>query len=302
MRGRMSKNSLKSKLSMILLTVIGSTIFFFFLAVLLAPLFFHLSHKELISLADDFSSPVGIEVLKFIQGFNTIGAFMIPGIIAAYLLSTNPATFIGADSFPRKYGLTLILLIIVALSGMVISDTLYNLTTSISFPSPLQSVEQYFKNMDKAYQEQLEAFLKMNSLIDFVEIFVIVAVLPAVCEETLFRGVLQPVMGKAVKNDHLGIIIIAFLFALLHRQFYSFLSIMALGIVLGYLRYWSGSLWVPVIMHLINNGAWTIAIYFFDRNIDRINEISFTETYCLWPGLLIFILSLVGLYKVLRSQ
>jgi len=289
------------QLLVILMSVISGAIFFFFMAAALIPLFFPYSYSDVPDLLVNTMSPEGIEVLKFLQGFSTFGTFLAPALFCAYLFSTRPASFMGTDNFPRKAAITVFLLLVLTVSGTVISDGLYRLSKAIPLPESLDFVKQFMENLEATYQEQIKLFLQMNSFADFAEIFVVIAVLPAVCEETLFRGVIQPVMSRALKSSHLGIIITAFFFSLLHQQFYSFLSIMVLGVVLGYLRYWSGSLWVSIIMHLINNGMLVIAIYFFDLPVEEANEIGLEETYYFWPGLLIFILSLFGLYRVIKK-
>jgi hypothetical protein len=82
-----------------------------------------------------------------------------------------------------------------------------------------------------------------------------IAIIPAICEELLFRGVLMPLLGKMTRNIHIAIWITAALFSLIHMQFYGFLPRLLMGAVLGYLVIWSGSLWTAILAHFVNNAT-----------------------------------------------
>ncbi|MFA5196683.1 MAG: CPBP family intramembrane glutamic endopeptidase, partial [Bacteroidales bacterium] len=106
----------------------------------------------------------------------------------------------------------------------------------------------------------------------FINILMI-AVLPAIGEEFFFRGVLQRLLGEWFKNVHVAVIVTAVIFSAFHLQFYGFLPRFLLGMFLGYIFYWSGSLWVPIIVHFINNGlavvvAWLSARGMVDFNFE----------------------------------
>ena len=68
-----------------------------------------------------------------------------------------------------------------------------------------------------------------------------------------------------IKNIHINILIVSILFSAMHLQFYGFLPRMALGLLLGYLYYWMGSIWVPVLVHFINNGAMVLIYYLAEK-------------------------------------
>jgi membrane protease YdiL (CAAX protease family) len=135
-------------------------------------------------------------------------------------------------------------------------------------------IKAYLDNTQETMGQQMEVLLRMDSFFDFFYIFFLLAVLPAICEETLFRGVVQPLFIKGFKNVHLGILVTSLIFGVMHQQFYSFMSITALSIVLGYLKEWSKSLWIPIIMHLINNGTIVISIYYFNVSLEEANDLS----------------------------
>jgi len=108
-------------------------------------------------------------------------------------------------------------------------------------------------------------------------VMLIVAVVPAVGEELLFRGVLQKIMIAWTKNPHFGVWITAFLFSALHLQFFGFFPRMLLGALFGYLFLWSKSLWLPILGHFINNGTVVLASYFYPEMVNKADIALFGE-------------------------
>ena len=101
----------------------------------------------------------------------------------------------------------------------------------------------------------------MDGIGDLVVNLIIVALLAAVGEELLFRGSMQNIFLEWTKNKHAAVWITAVLFSALHAQFYGFLPRMLLGVVLGYLYIWSGSLWLSMLFHFLNNGLAVLFSY-----------------------------------------
>ena len=105
----------------------------------------------------------------------------------------------------------------------------------------------------------------MNSAMDLFINLIMIGLIPAIGEELVFRGVVQKIFSQWSKNVHIGIWSAAFLFSAMHMQFYGFLPRMMLGGLLGYLYVWSGSLWLPIIGHFVNNAGAVLMSYFFQR-------------------------------------
>jgi membrane protease YdiL (CAAX protease family) len=125
----------------------------------------------------------------------------------------------------------------------------------------------------------LEKILKMDSLgVFFFNVFLI-AIIPAIGEEVLFRGLVMDFIEKSSKNVHLAIWGSAIAFSLFHLQFQGFLPRLLLGALLGYSFYFSRSLWVPIILHFLNNAAPIVALYFFGNDLAAINPADSTEIH-----------------------
>ena len=120
-----------------------------------------------------------------------------------------------------------------------------------------------------------EAFLAMNNMGDLLINLFLIALIPAIGEDLLFRGVLQQLFTKWTGKIHLAIFISAFLFSAIHMQFFGFLPRFVLGLVLGYMFYWSKNLWLPILAHFTNNALAIIFTYQFVADkiqIEFLNE------------------------------
>lgn len=93
----------------------------------------------------------------------------------------------------------------------------------------------------------------------FALVLLAVAVLPALGEEIVFRGLIQPGFIRMTGSAHFGIWLTAGFFGLVHLQFAGLLPRVFLGAVLGFLAYRSQRLWIPIVAHALFNGAQAVA-------------------------------------------
>ena len=105
------------------------------------------------------------------------------------------------------------------------------------------------KASEESAAKQIEFMLKRNTVQDLLLNLVLVAVFAGVGEELFFRGVLQRLFIKLFKNPWAGILVTAFIFSAIHFQFYGFIPRFILGILLGLIYWYSGSLWPAIIAH-----------------------------------------------------
>ena len=202
----------------------------------------------------DWSKPELISTLKWIQGISSIMIFLLPAWIYARISFTGkPFYFLGLKKAERSamYGLA-ILTIMLAFPFVI---WLGELNQKIPLPDWMTAMER-----DTA--KQMEALLKVNKPIDIVVNVFIIAVLPAICEELCFRGALQRILIHCTRSPWVGIIVTSILFSALHLQFQGFLPRMFLGIILGALYWYSGSLWTSILAHFVNNGVQVVAVSF----------------------------------------
>ena len=135
------------------------------------------------------------------------------------------------------------------------------------FPEWLSGIEQWMQDAEEKAAELTEAFLKVESIGGLAFNLFMIAFLPAIGEELLFRGVIQRIFTRMTKSHHWGIWISAILFSSLHLQFYGFVPRLLLGVLFGYLLVWSGSLWLPIVGHFLNNTFAVLAMFLIDKKL-----------------------------------
>jgi uncharacterized protein len=203
--------------------------------------------------------------LKYFQVVQSIGVFIVPPFILGWLFHGQIFDYLNLNRPINFESVLLVLVLSFAASPFI--NFIGEINANMQLPSWLSGVEIWMKNAEDKAAELTEAFLKVETLGGlFFNIFM-VAFLPAIGEELLFRGVIQRIFTNWTRNYHWGIWISAFLFSALHMQFYGFIPRLFLGVLFGYLLVWSGSIWLPIIAHFINNGVAVIAMYMIDKKL-----------------------------------
>ena len=206
-----------------------------------------------------FISGDKIESLKILTAIQHLLLFVIPPLLAAYIYSKSVKKYLYLNN--SKPSLIFLTILIILFAIPVINFTgLIN--SNLSLPEGLSGLENIMKKMEESAKIITEKFLNVDTVGGLIINIIIIAILPAIGEELLFRGVLLRLLNDWVKNMHIAIIISAFFFSFIHFQFYGFIPRMLLGILFGYLLYWSGSIWLPVLAHFINNTLAVTAFYF----------------------------------------
>ena len=288
MRGALSDHNVFVQFFIILLlALVGATLLTAVAVVVAIPLY-GLNYESVMEILENPQALADSGILTYIQGFNTIGTFAVPALLGAYLVFDNPAKSIGTDRFTRNGFITIWLMVGLALLGASISDVLFRWMESLPLPEDWHA---YFRSQQGMMEEQYRSLLKMESNFEFIEVLFVMALLPALCEELLFRGTLFGIFQRW--GNLAAVFITSVLFAGLHLQFYAFLPILVLGITLGLVRLWSRSLWVPTILHFVNNASIVVAVYFFDVSYDNLE----VETVSLEPWQVA--LSVIGFFFIM---
>ena len=221
-----------------------------------------------------------ISALKFFQLISSISLFVIPPFIFAYLVYPSVRDFLRIKKRPdiSKLGLT----ILAAICFLPFSNLLGWVNSFMTFPDFMSGVEIWMKVKEKETTEMLTAFLSVNTYSGLFYNIVLIALVPALGEELLFRGVVQRIFTEWFKNIHWGIWISAILFSTIHFQFFGFLPRLLLGVFFGYILEATGSLWIPILAHFINNLAGVLLAYFVTQNALPINSNDFGMTNETW--------------------
>ncbi len=230
----------------------------------LASAIYGISPEQLEGLLNDFENPITIPVLKLIQTVSEIGTFILPAFFVAYTFSNSATGYLKLDKKPNWISVAAVFAMLIA--AVPVINFLGELNSRMVFPSWLAGLERMMKESEDQASKLTEKFLAINSPFQFVYAIIMIAVLPALGEELLFRGVLQRIFSEWSRNIHTGVWATAILFSAMHMQFYGFVPRMLLGVMLGYLFLWSGSLWLPILAHFFNNGAAVVASYLYKEN------------------------------------
>lgn len=114
-----------------------------------------------------------------------------------------------------------------------------------------------------------------------------VAVVPAVCEELMFRGIILRNFERELP-PWVAVVLTGTLFGLYHLRFTQALPLILLGILITWLVWRTGSLWVVVAVHFVNNaGSVVFASYFPEIAFDPTFTESAPPVYLVVAGLLI---------------
>ena len=131
---------------------------------------------------------------------------------------------------------------------------------AITLPKSWESIELGMRVLEDKAAEMTKLIVICNSTGELLLVIFTVALLPAIGEELVFRGILQNGLIKAFGNKHVAVLISAAVFSFIHFQFFGFFPRMLLGIVLGYLYITSGNILVSMVMHFTNNAMAVIAL------------------------------------------
>ena len=269
------------------------------IATVVSPLFFNVSLDELKTLNPTSANPDYLSALKLIQTLSSIGTFVIPPLVLAFLFSQRPSEYLSLN---KGISAADVLLVLTAMFASVpLINYLVELNGKMSLPSFLDWLEEWMQKNETLAAEVTEKFLDVNSVSQLLLNVFIVALIPAIGEELLFRGVVQKIFTELFKSPGAAILVTSILFSALHFQFYGFLPRMLLGILLGYMLVWSGSLWLPMVAHFINNAAGVILVYLYHTgsiNIDPDKVGAENDSFsALVTGTLFLIAALWLLYK-----
>ena len=223
---------------------------------------------------------------------NHLTTFVIPGVLFSYFFYKGKwARFLRIDKIPKVYNVFLGSILILA--AFPLAQFAYWLNMQIPMPSLLVEMEQ-------GTAEMVKNLLLVDQPHELWFNLFIIAVIPAIGEEFIFRGILQKKLMEQFKKPHVAIWVAALIFSAIHMQFQGFLSRVLLGAILGYLYHWTGNLWVPIIAHLVNNAVQIVGQYFFQKGMIDINlDDSMIEVN--WPMTIIAFIVVGGLsYAIMQ--
>ncbi|MCB9032540.1 MAG: CPBP family intramembrane metalloprotease [Chitinophagales bacterium] len=193
---------------------------------------------------------VNLHPLRFAQMITTLVVFLLPAMLFSKLTTNDYFDYPKKKSYNKQL-LFLIPLLIISFYPLL--SVVFEINKNSFFADWLVSQQEEYKLL-------IENLLSGTSVSTFLINFLMIAILPAIAEEWFFRGTLQEFLSKKA-NIHFAIIWSAIVFSLIHFEFSGFLPRIALGVLLGYIYYFSGNIWLAVLAHLFNNGMEVLGVY-----------------------------------------
>lgn len=237
------------------------------------------------------SNPQDLNSLRFMQISSQLFTFVFPPIAYAFLVKEKPVNALGL-----KNAKILWLLIGTAMifAIMPLNSILAEWNAGLKLPESLSALEQIIKDMQESASAMIEKFVSVDTIGGLILNLFMIAGLAALGEELLFRSIIQTSLIKICKNAHVGILIASAIFSFIHLEFYGFVPRLILGMLLGYMFYFSGSIWIPMLMHFLNNGTVVLIYFLNNKGITNIDVDTFGQTSI--PILIVSIVVMIALF------
>src|SRR3569832_1794576 len=184
------------------------------------------------------------ERLLMLQALTASSAFILAPVF--YLKIFTRQGIRSLFQWRQSYKLPTILTLGMVLSFMVVDTLLIQWNMTIKLPTWLRAFEAWAQENEAILQRITMLLTDFSSLVDLGVGVLVMGLIPAVGEELLFRGLIQNLIHELTKNIHLAIGVSAFIFSAIHLQFYGLLPRFLLGVLFGYVYWWTRDLLFPI--------------------------------------------------------
>jgi hypothetical protein len=236
--------------------------------------------RPILSMQQDMFDPKYYNAIMMMQAVSTLFMFFLPVYFMALVCYRNPSKFIGFNTHVNYKQILLVCAILIL--TFPLSGALAEATKMIPIP---KAWEIKFKAMEAAREAQEAALININSFSRYIFSIVIIALLPAIFEEVCFRGGIQNILTRWFKGPWIAIILTSIIFSAVHASYYGFFVRFTLGIALGLVFYYSGSLWLSILFHFLYNGLQVTALYVATMHGNKSGK-EIEENFPLWAGII----------------
>jgi uncharacterized protein len=282
-------HSIMNPLFKIVLTLLVAGIGFVFIGpiigfLLAIPFFEGGITDQVAKMTDPASYPEFRLPLFIMQGAATlVGLALLPSLFWYSVERKGIASWFAGK---KIYGLMVLATVIMTIAFMATNSIFIDWNAHLHFPESMKGFETWARDYEDRAEVLTKYMTQFSSVGEFLLAFVVIAILPAVGEELVFRGLVQTQLASITKNNHVAIWTSAILFSAFHLQFFGFVPRMLLGALLGYLYYWSGNLLMPIFAHFVNNGFSVLMLYLNQLGIVDM-DVQSTDSEP-WPAVVVF--------------
>lgn len=247
------------------------------------------------SMQFEMKNPKFVQQIRMLQFISTLFIFFVPALVMAYVLNKKPFRFIGFNFYFSKKQLGMVVLIMLA--SVPIVGALSELNEMIPIP---KNLSETFKRLEAEYIEQVKIISKISGFGDYIISLLIMALAPAIFEETFFRGGVQNLMERTSKSPWVAVIVTSIIFSAIHFSYYGFLPRLALGVLLGLFYQYTGSLWMSIWAHFFNNAMVVTNIYYNTLKGIPVDE-AMNDGMPIWTGLIGLVL-VIFLFRKFKTN
>lgn len=290
-------NTAFAQLSLLLVFAVAGLLVLGLLAVLIIGLIY--GFEGLRQLSQNSISSMG--PFRLLLCAQQIGLFLVPAILLSLWQKQAPRQYYQLHKLNL---LTLMTVLLLALCSIPLISILNYWNQALSLPGFLKGLEDWMRQMENTAAATTMALLQMKGIDDLLVNIVVVALVPAICEEFLFRGALMRIFLNSSAQAHAAIWLSAAIFSFIHFQFFGFLPRLLLGAVFGYIYFWTKNLWYSTFAHFVNNSFAVLSAYYYQINQlpFELNEQPSDQWYGYFISLLLSLFLLVYLYKSTHKQ
>lgn len=171
----------------------------------------------------------------------------------------------------------------------------------------LGSFGEMLRSLQNQTEGIVEDFMETGTVGGLLANLLVVALVPAVCEELFFRCGVQNLLQRSIRNPHWAVLIAAAVFSLIHVEIFSFMPRFVLGLLLGYMYVYSGSALPNMVAHFTNNAIVVLLYWLSVRgviDIDPEAPVDFgwlATVCCLLAAAALFVVSFVKRQKTSKQ-
>ncbi|MBX2889121.1 MAG: CPBP family intramembrane metalloprotease [Ferruginibacter sp.] len=238
-----------------------------------------------------FANPEYINYVRISQVINSFFLLAFPAIMFTRVVNGKSPFWLGFNSYVN--GQQLMLGFLALIVANMFASSLADLSKLILSKFP--HYDTIAASFETKYEEQIKSLVKINSLPQLGLALLIMAFIPALFEEILFRGTIQNFLMRWWKKPLAAIVVTSIIFSLTHLSVYLFLTRAVLGFCLGYLFFTTRNIWISIFAHFINNAIAVYQLYLISSKNEEI-KLDKLDPYIPWWTGVISLIFLVGLF------
>ena len=211
-----------------------------------------------------------VAMMRIATVVQDIFMLILPALVTALIVTRQPVRLLALAPMPT--GRMTLLAIVVMLVASPAMSWIIRLNASLHLPESMAEIEAALRAMEDAAEGTVQMMLGAHTPGNLIMNVLIIGVMAGFSEELFFRGALQRLLGTTRMSRNAAVWVAAIVFSAVHFQFFGFVPRMLLGVFFGYLLVWSGSVWLPMLIHTLNNTLFVVLQHFTGSGDPQLGE------------------------------